>query len=95
MLIGIARFADLFHDGRVGLVRFDGSGSFTRTALMDLIFKSVAREYGVIAGRTDAMKLLTTYACGGASLAMPKINDGNEPHGTEKSRNRTARMVVV
>ncbi|MBT7832503.1 MAG: hypothetical protein HN667_02570, partial [Chloroflexi bacterium] len=29
MFIGIARFAELFHEERVGLVRFDGSDSFT------------------------------------------------------------------
>jgi len=39
MFTGIARFADLFHDGRRGEVGLLVSGSFTRTALMDLIFK--------------------------------------------------------
>jgi hypothetical protein len=29
MFIGIARFAEFFHEGRVGLARFDGSDSFT------------------------------------------------------------------
>ena len=36
--IGIARLADLFHDGRRGLTLLVCSGSLTRTDLTDLIF---------------------------------------------------------
>ena len=37
-LIGIARLADLFHDGRRGLNLLACSGRLTRTDLTDLIF---------------------------------------------------------
>jgi hypothetical protein len=39
MFTGIARFAVLFQVGRRPVVGFVGVGVFTRTALMDLIFK--------------------------------------------------------
>lgn len=36
--MGIARFADLFHEGRRAGVRDSGSGILTWTAFTDLIF---------------------------------------------------------
>ena len=41
MLMGIARFADLFHESRRAGMFLEGLCCFTRTALMDLIFNFV------------------------------------------------------
>ena len=58
MLIGIARFVDLFHESCRAGVFVAGWRSFSRTALTDLIFNFVPYEFRMnsdtIAGRTYA-----------------------------------------
>ena len=77
--MGIARFADLFHESRRAGIFLEGLCCFTRTALMDLIFNFVLVNFwgslrvnsSTIAGRLYAIFRRASYACvGGKGLNL-------------------------